>query len=129
MNKKNLALAGFGLFTFITLGVIPAETALGQTTADYDRLLCQRAPFNSLAAMLVSRRGVDCTRYGMSPQMNQGIHSEQNRNYTILNCAAYGGRWRNDIGMCMPTTELGCKRQRMNWDPLYKECFPPPIRY
>ena len=124
MNTKPLALAGFGIFTSVTLGVIPAEIALGQSQADYYRSLCQQAPVNSFAAMLISRGGVDCTRYGMSPRMNQAIQAEQSRNYTILNCAAYGGNWRNDIGMCMPTTEYGCQRQGMEWSYQYKECFP-----
>ncbi|MFB2974599.1 hypothetical protein ACE1CD_37195 [Aerosakkonema sp. BLCC-F183] len=125
MKTKSLALAGFGIFTSVTLGVIPAQIALGQSQADYYRSLCEKAPVNSFAAMLISRGGVDCTRYGMSPQMNQAIQAEQSRNNAMLNCAAYGGNWRNDLGMCMPKTQYECdRRQGVYWNTQYNECFP-----
>ncbi len=125
MKIKPLAVAGFGLFACASLGVIPAQKALGQSDADYDRMLCQRAPVNSFAAMIVSDRGVDCTRYGISAPINQGIQSEGARNSAMLRCSAAGGNWRNDIGMCMPSTEYGCRRQGLEWSYQYKECFPP----
>lgn len=124
MKTKPLALAGFGIFTSVTLGVIPAQIALGQSEADYDRWLCENAPVNSMAAMGVSARGVDCTRYGISPQINQAIQSQGARTNAMMSCVAAGGNWRDDIGSCMPTTEYGCRRQGMEWSYQYNECFP-----
>jgi hypothetical protein len=76
---------------------------------------------NSFAA--TSAHG-DCTRCGISNEVNSRIQSEGARGRAVMNCFVAGGNYRDDIDRCMPNDQYTCERQGLIWKSQYNECFP-----